>query len=242
MCPNWAHSTLTVRGETAPLLAFVEKVKTDEQPLTFAAHVPDWPKEQIDAIDAAEMEDCYLCGGTGFRPRTELEALTMGVEIFHSNAVKEDVSDDERIACNGCKDPDKEWLPGVPGTGRRLPPEKMGCWWDMRLSQWGTKWDASFGEPFIALGSQEADVDVCIEAKGGTITPTVAIYKFDTAWSPPIPWLTTVAEMEPELEFDLHYGEPGNDFAGRIHFAGGVCVLDEECEVDEILAPEELWF
>jgi hypothetical protein len=241
MCPNWAHNTLTVRGDAEPLLAFVEKVRTDEQPLTFAAHVPDWPDEQIKAMDDAAMEDCYMCGGTGYRPRTELEALTMGVP-FYGEAVKEDVPDEERRACNVCKDPAKDWEPGIPGTGRALPQTAQGCWWDMRYSQWGTKWDASFNGPFMALGDAGADVDACVDAQGSVLTPEVAIYKFDTAWSPPVPWLITVAEMEPELEFELHFGEPGNNFAGRVHFAGGVCVLEEECEVDEILAPEEMWF
>lgn len=239
--PNWCHDTLTVRGETAPLLAFVEKVRTDEQSLTFAAHVPDWPDEEIKAIDEAAMETCHYCGGTGFRPRTELEALAMGVPFYRS-AVKEDALDEERLACNACKDREKEWAPGIPGTGRALPPGKEGCWWDMRYSQWGTKWDASFGGPFMALGVAGADVDACIDAQGSVLTPEVAIYKFDTAWSPPIPWLTKVAEMEPELEFELQYGEPGGDFAGRVRYVGGVCIEDEECEVDEILAPEEMWF
>jgi hypothetical protein len=38
--PNWCHDELTVSGDPVLVAAFVEKVGTPGQPLTFAAHVP----------------------------------------------------------------------------------------------------------------------------------------------------------------------------------------------------------
>ena len=46
-------------------------------------------------------------------------------------------------------------------------------WYDWCLAQWGTKWDAS-------------DIDRITEHG------SFAIYEFNTAWSPPIPWLEAV--------------------------------------------------
>lgn len=239
--PNWCHSTLWVRGSAESVASFVAKVRTDSQPLTFAAHVPDWPKEVQHEIDEANKTTCRFCAGTGFRPRTREEAEKIGVspDNYYEGAVR-DVPDDERYGCNGCSD--GEMKIGVPGTGRALPFMTEAAWYVMRNSQWGTKWDASFGEPIIAIGQEGMDVDACIEAEGVTVTPEAAIYKFDTAWSPPIPWLQRTSELEPELEFELQYGEPGNDFAGRVRYVAGLCIEDVELDVSDVLAPEELWF
>lgn len=237
--PNWCHNTLTVRGESEALLAFVEKVKTEEQPLTFAAHVPELSEEELAAIDELSMVTCDLCGGTGFRPRTQEEADRLGVH-FHEGAVAPDTADEDRKGCNGCLDHSKPWEAGIPGTGRRI--EGSGAWYNWRVENWGTKWDASFNGPFMALGSEGADVDATVEAQGSVLTPEIAIYKFDTAWSPPVPWVGSASEQEPDLEFELQFGEPGGDFAGRMRFVAGVTVEEEELEVEDVLAPEEMWF
>lgn len=69
-------------------------------------------------------------------------------------------------------------------------------WYDWRLENWGSKWDAQ--EPSI----QENEYDL-------TIT-------FDTAWSPAIPYIKQVAKMFPKLVFDLYFMETGEWFAGRV--------------------------
>jgi hypothetical protein len=45
-----------------------------------------------------------------------------------------------------------------------------------------------------------------------------------------------------QLEFVLQFAEIGHEYAGRIRFVAGVTVEDEELEVEDVLAPEELWF
>lgn len=69
-------------------------------------------------------------------------------------------------------------------------------WYDWRLENWGSKWDAQ--EPSIL----ENEYDL-------TIT-------FDTAWSPAIPYIKQVAKMFPKLVFDLYFMETGEWFAGRV--------------------------
>jgi hypothetical protein len=69
-------------------------------------------------------------------------------------------------------------------------------WYFWRLENWGSKWDAQ--EPYV-----EEDEN------GLTIN-------FDTAWSPPIPYIRQVARMFPDLIFDLYFMETGEWFAGRV--------------------------
>jgi len=61
-------------------------------------------------------------------------------------------------------------------------------------ANWGTKW--------------EVEVDSNVFSEDG------AIYKFYSAWSPPIEWIAAIAKMFPELRFKLKYDEPGLCFMG----------------------------
>jgi len=61
---------------------------------------------------------------------------------------------------------------------------------------WGTKWDI---DPKEVSSSEESD--------GG-------MYEFNTAWSPPMPWLKHIAPMFPDLKFKLSYTEESNGFCG----------------------------
>ncbi len=79
-------------------------------------------------------------------------------------------------------------------------------WWEWVVSNWGTKWDAQ----------QVVVVD------GGEVVE----YEFETAWSPPVPWLRTVAKMYPELRFRLTYDEPGMELYGAMTLEDGVLVRD----------------
>ena len=48
-------------------------------------------------------------------------------------------------------------------------------------------------------------------------------YQFDTAWSPPVEFLETVAKNWSNLFFILEYEEPGIGFKGLARFQGEVC-------------------
>ena len=74
--------------------------------------------------------------------------------------------------------------------------EKYGAdnWYDWRIKNWGTKWD--------------------VEAKLAEKGDGWLVYRFDSAWSPPIAWLEKVARDYPMLSFRLKYDEPGVGFAG----------------------------
>lgn len=252
--PNWNHNTLTVTGDADELARFVQaarpseklvrswwkKAKADKfftekrtfkqyladirenQPLSFDAIVPQPSDEELRKLE--QRVPCTMCGAVGTLPATEDEAILRGAKWYDWMAERDDRT------CNVCS-----------GTGEELPFGEEG-WYTWRLANWGCKWDASFGEPFLALGQEGMDVDVATSALGDTVTPTVAVYKFDTPWGPPNEFVERASELFPELEFTLQYAEPGMGFAGRVRMLAGLTLDDEELEVDEVLAPEEMWF
>lgn len=226
--PNWCHNTLTVRGESGELRHFVETVReSDEQPLSFAKLVPEPTEEEYAAMDEQNKVLCRMCAGHGDLPASQEQASERGANWYPWM----DPAEREDRTCNVCS-----------GEGRALPSLVGSAWRLWRGTNWGCKWDASFSGPFLALGAEGATVDACVEAQGATLTPEVAVYKFDTPWAPASPFVEAASEQFPELEFEMRFGEPGVGFAGVERYVGGLCVEQEEREIDEILAPEEMWF
>lgn len=223
--PNWCHNTLTVQGDEADLAVFVAKVTTDEQPLSFATLVPQPSDEELRALE--QHKPCTMCGAVGTLPTSEAEAAQVGAKWYDWM----DPAERPERRCNVCH-----------GSGE----ERVGMegWYTWRCRAWGCKWDASFEDsgPFMALGIEGSDVAMSKETQVGTITPTVAVYKFDTPWAPPAPFCQSASEQFPSLEFVLRYGEPGEGYAGEVKYVAGVTISDDELDVTEVLAPEEMWF
>lgn len=84
--------------------------------------------------------------------------------------------------------------------------------YEWSVVNWGTKWDASI---------------TAYDDGGSKIT-----YVFDTAWSPPIPFLHTVSAKWPDLTFTLTYEEGGSAFAGEMIFRGGDAVYESSVDAD----------
>lgn len=228
--PNWCHNTLTVTGPEEELGRFVRRVMTSEQPLSFAQIAPEPSKDVYEMVDNEHKQTCVYCAGTRKRPLTQEQADELGVEFFpaYVEAVEKL---DKQPTCNVCdengKAPERGW---------------MGAWYEWRLQNWGCKWDASFDGPFMAMGAEGADPEACADAMGSVLTPTAAVYKFDTPWSPPVPFICWATVDFPELHFSLQFGEPGNGFAGIVEYKAGQLLREEELEVEDVLAPEEMWF
>jgi hypothetical protein len=115
-------------------------------------------------------------------------------------------------------------------------------WYSWRVANWGTKWDASFGGGAWGVGEEGMDLEKSIEAQGVQKAKMAAVYKFDTAWSPPYAWLKTAAEKWPALTFVLRFGEVGGGFAGQLTYVNGKQTEELELAVEDVLAPEEMWF
>jgi len=91
--------------------------------------------------------------------------------------------------------------------GAQVPCEENDNWYKDHCDRWGTKWDVCNAD-----GAQPGDDWAC----------------FDTAWSPPIQWITTVSELYPHLQFELQYEEGGCDFAGVLILVAGEIISHEE--------------
>jgi len=233
--PNWCHNTVTVEGSEADVMAFALAAQNDEQPLTFNAHVPEPSQDVYEAMEQDSAVRCNLCGGTGTRPTTASEASSIGAEFqpaweefdFLQKARELAVAD--RPKCNGCS-----------GSGRYNP---TPAWYSWHTENWGTKWDATFDGPFMALATDSAaSVSGSVASNGLALVPGMAVYRFDTAWGPPDAWLERVAKACPKLTFTLRYGEPGNDFAGQVVAEHGEVTSNVALPIDDVLDSGEMWF
>ena len=89
-------------------------------------------------------------------------------------------------------------------------------WYDWALEEWGTKWNAV-----------RAELDYAGQKNKG-----VAVYRFQTAWGPPITWQQKIIEYFPWLEFEFDWQEEGMGFAGEMSGIGGVAseIIEKEME------------
>jgi hypothetical protein len=84
-------------------------------------------------------------------------------------------------------------------------------WYDFNVREWGTKWDVAVrdGEDYPET-ELNPDEDSSISLS----------YKFNTAWSPPIPAIEKLSAQYPELEFNLSYEEE-TGWGGETFFCNG---------------------
>ncbi len=103
-------------------------------------------------------------------------------------------------------------------------------WYDWRVDKWGTKWDAA--STYIL---DDEDEFLSIE--------------YNTAWSPNMEWVKTIAKQFPELTFTLWFEESGNGFCGVYEVTdededlceGDLEWVDEDGKKVEWNGDEDLW-
>jgi hypothetical protein len=96
----------------------------------------------------------------------------------------------------------------------------MPDWYNWRVENWGTKWD-------LDDSTTLDDLD-----------PDYLRYSFDTAWSPPVEWLTFVAQQYPTLSFKLDYREPGMCFEGVLDVHKGDVQRNESWDMHDASWPD----
>ena len=80
--------------------------------------------------------------------------------------------------------------------------------YDWCIKNWGTKWGFCRSE---LVKEYEDEL----------------LYRFETAWSPPLPLIKAMGEMFTELEFDLRYFECGMGFNGMYTVKNGEVLFDK---------------
>lgn len=81
-------------------------------------------------------------------------------------------------------------------------------WYNWNVKNWGTKWDAC--------------EDYCNRNSDNLLS-----YSFNTAWSPPIPFVESLAKQFPHLEILLSYEEE-TGWGGRMEFNNGQLIEENE--------------
>ena len=82
-------------------------------------------------------------------------------------------------------------------------------WYDWNVRNWGTKWDVSVGDD-----QEYPDTELMEESK------TSLAYRFNTAWSPPLPAIEKLSSQYPDVEFSLSYEEE-TGWGGEFLFVDG---------------------
>jgi hypothetical protein len=91
-------------------------------------------------------------------------------------------------------------------------------WYSWNVRNWGTKWDVS-----VSNTDEYPETEIQIDM------PDHLLYRFDTAWSPPVPAIHNLSLQYPNLTFDLSYEEE-QGWGGEITFKNGEVVDQSEYE------------
>ena len=120
------------------------------------------------------------------------------VFAFHNiyNHIQDNVSDEEYI-----KQPDHKLGEPITFEGNH--------WYDWNVRNWGTKWDVAVHDD-----KEYSDTELVEE------TENSLAYRFNTAWSPPVPAIAKLSEQYPTVTFTLSYEEE-TGWGGETVFTNG---------------------
>lgn len=96
---------------------------------------------------------------------------------------------------------------GIPKDGEEW--FQSNNWYDWNIRNWGTKWD-------VAVEDFEEYPETQILDENNEMV----IYKFDTAWAPPVMAIKELSRQHPNLVIKLEYEEE-TGWGGEIEFRGG---------------------
>jgi hypothetical protein len=186
--------------------------------------VPNWTSNTIITDNpalAGLLKDVWTTPGRRLLGRTvpmprALELITVGSRMIEGRVVHQWYALDGGTRAEALSPQEEEMLADFYGTA---------SWLDWARTNWGTKWD-------VTLGRIEDDLP----------DGTVQVW-FDSAWSPPEPWLAKTVAIFPEGRTVLAYAEGGSGFWGLVAYQDGELVeqftfetfwagpaeVDEEC-------------
>lgn len=188
--------------------------------------MPNWCHNTLEVIGPADEVAAFVN-----KARELPESETHPQPFFFANFIPEPDYEAENV---------EPAYPSEEGSDSVMPD-----WWNWRVTNWGTKWEPNFGQPFIALGSEGSDPSaekdqLQLQELGDGIS--AVSYEFDTAWSPPGLVIQAAAKQHPSLFFRLVWGEPGEGYGGKCEWSDGKESHFEEGEAADYLPEEKMWF
>lgn len=218
--PNWCSNTLTVRGDKATVRALIERAASGDQDyfgpfnkkMKGEAHV-DWEAFTPILMETL-MQDDDLFNGKYTEGSNNKSPFCFHAFVPVPREVMLAPYDPNRF---------KEMQDKYPEWFSRFPNMIAGYDWENR--NWGCKWGAS---------------DAHLISEGGSDEDYSVDYEFQTAWSPPMDFMHSLAMMYPTLKFSFSFREEGMGFEGDAEWENGGCIFIDErdCEPDD---EEEGW-
>lgn len=101
---------------------------------------------------------------------------------------------------------------------------------------WGTTYDVANEE----VRQTALDLGAWRLLRHGLEMGRLLQWGFETAWDPPVPWLSTAASIFPDLDLVLGYSEPGSSKNGLVHLRGNSVVKSERSKGREIVVRRPL--
>lgn len=95
-------------------------------------------------------------------------------------------------------------------------------WYHWNVNNWGTKWEVA-----VADGNEYPDTEQYDTVEHDGIA--TAEYRFNTAWSPPVPVIVLLSKQYPELEVELEYEEE-QGWGGVLKLVNGEITEQSEYE------------
>lgn len=134
-------------------------------------------------------------------------AYSNPVFAFHNiyNHIEDGVSEEEYM-----KQPDHKLGEPIRFDGNH--------WYDWNVRNWGTKWDVGIHDK-----DEYPETEITDESN------TSIAYRFNTAWSPPMPAIEKLVEQYPKLNFNLSYEEE-TGWGGEVSWEEGILIESTEYE------------
>lgn len=183
--PNWCYNSLTIEGRQQDLIRFLEQNKS--------------LKDQDEKLSFKRSVPCYdMYQSHEYRNPIKLEhnnANPLNPGFSYSKTLLETKLPECVVEIITQMIPPLHYdedKPSIPSSFIAIK-EHSKNWHSRHVEKWGTKWDA-------------CDITYSLD-------PELLEYKFLTAWSPPKPWLESVSQKYPMLQFTLLASEPGCGFS-----------------------------
>jgi hypothetical protein len=93
-------------------------------------------------------------------------------------------------------------------------------WYNWNMANWGTKWD-------VACSDDEVGGSTSLDEHMSNGEDQWLVYRFDTAWAPPVVAITKLSELVPHCVVTLSYQEE-QGWGGEVEFVNGKITAESD--------------